>query len=369
MYKIAFIGGSIDSIAGYPHFIASQMDKKFEVIAAAFTHNPQKNKETALQWKVPKTYENYKDLIKYEKENIDAVVILTPTPLHVQMITELLNSCIPVICEKPLVSSTAEIQQINNIYDSSKHFLVVTNNYSAYPMVRELRHQIQKGELGDILAIRLKMPQESFLRPPKSVKYPQKWRLKDDFIPMISLDLGAHLHHLAHFLLSEEPTEVMAHYSSFSKYNVIDDVNIFLKYKSGIEGNFWLSKVALGNRNGLSLEVYGSNASAIWVQENPEKLEISYSTGDKVIKDRGSDMLGFVNPLYNRMTPGHPAGFIEAFANLYSDISDALDAFHQQKIYLNSYVYGLEHAAKSINFLHSASLSNDTKSWVKIRET
>lgn len=367
MYKLAFIGGSIDSIAGYPHFIASQMDKRFEVIAGSFSTNKEINQQTAKQWKIPKLYDNWIELIENEKENVDAIVILTPTPLHIDIIITLLNENIPIICEKPLVSSIDEIKKIENIYDKNKHFLVVTNNYSGYPMVRELQQKINNNDLGSILHVRLKMPQESFLRPPKSVKYPQKWRLKDDFIPMISLDLGAHLHHLAYFLLQEEPITVMATYDKFSSYNVIDDVNMLLEYKSGIKGNMWLSKTSLGNRNGLHIEIYGDKASAIWHQENPEKLEFSYSSGQKVIIDRGSDIDMISNPLYNRMTPGHPSGFIESFANLYNDIADALENYKlKNKSFKSKYVYSFNHAKKGINLLHCASISNKNKSFIEI---
>jgi len=366
MYKLAFIGGSINSIAGYPHFIASQMDKRFEVIAGAFSTDEAINKETALLWKVPKIYNDWKELILKEKSNIDAIVVLTPTPLHSKIIITLLQQDIPIISEKPLVSSMEEIAEIEKNYDKKNHFLVITNNYSGYPMVRELQHKISKNELGDILHIRLKMPQESFLRPPKNVKYPQKWRLTDGFIPMISLDLGAHLHHLAYFLLQEEPSKVIATYDSFSTYGVIDDVNMMLEYKSGIKGNMWLSKTALGNRNGLHIEVYGSKASALWHQENPEKLEFSYNTGQKIIIDRGSDIEMISNPLYSRMTPGHPAGFIESFANLYNDIANQLDNFYHQKEIDTTYVYSLEHAKNGIHLLSSASESHKIKEWIDI---
>ncbi len=367
MYKLAFIGGSIDSIAGYPHFIASQMDKKFEVVAGAFSTDKELNQKTAQAWKISNYYSDYKTLIEKEQENIDAVVILTPTPLHAEMILELLEANIAIICEKPLVSSLQEIQKIEKLYDKSKDFLVVTNNYSGYPMVRELRHKIKNGELGEILHIRLKMPQESFLRPPKSVKYPQKWRLRDDFIPMISLDLGSHLHHLSYFLLEEEPTAVMANYSKFSSYDVVDDVNMMLEYASGIHGTLWLSKTALGNRNGLHIEVYGTQASASWHQENPEKLEFSYANGQKTIIDRGSDIEMQSNTLYNRMTPGHPAGFIESFANVYNDIYTALENFHKNKKYLGDFIYGIEHAKHGLELLHMATVSNNEKSSIQIR--
>ena len=366
MYRLAFIGGSIDSIAGYPHFIASQMDKRFEVVAGAFSTDTKINYKTANVWNIHNVYDDWKKMIQKEKENIDAVAVLVPTPLHSEVIIRLLQEGIPVISEKPLVSSIDELGAIKSVYDKEKHFLVITNNYSGYPMLRELKYKIANGELGKILQIRLKMPQESFLRPPKSIKYPQKWRLEDGYIPMISLDLGAHLHHLAYFLLEKEPEQVMATYDTFSKYDVIDNVNMFLSYKNGIKGNMWLSKTALGNRNGLHIEVYGSKASAQWHQETPEELIFSYSSGQKVVLDRGSDIEMLDNPLYNRMTPGHPAGFIESFANLYNDIADALDAFYAGDKNNQKYVYGLEHAENGLKLLHQATISHQKREWVKI---
>lgn len=364
MYKLAFIGGSKDSIAGYPHFIASQMDRHFEVVAGAFSSNSDTNQQTANLWKVKRFYDDYNELIDKEKTTVDAVVVLTPTPMHTEVILALLKAEIPIICEKPIVNTIEALSTIRSQFDPNKHFIKVTNNYSGYPMVRELREKIINKELGNILHIRLKMPQESFLRPPKSIKYPQKWRLIDDFIPMISLDLGTHLHHLAYFLLQEEPQKVMASYNSFSNYNVIDDVNMLLEYDSGIKGNFWFSKTSLGNRNGLQIEIYGSKGSASWTQEFPEQLNIAYSNGDKIVIDRASDRYSLSNPLYNRMTPGHPAGFIEAFANLYSDIKHCLDHFYAKKTHPSKYIYGLDHAENCLSFLHNASLSHKQKAWV-----
>ncbi|MDD2698279.1 MAG: Gfo/Idh/MocA family oxidoreductase [Arcobacteraceae bacterium] len=363
MYKLAFIGGGDGSIAGYPHFIASQMDRRFEVIAATFSSNEQTNIDTSKRLNIKNIYKNYKELIENEKSNLDAVVILAPTPVHFEMIQYLLEQNINVICEKPLVSSIDEIEKIEKFYDENNHFLVVTNNYSGYPMVRQLKEEIAQNNLGKILHIRLKMPQESFLRPPKSIKYPQPWRLKDDFIPMISLDLGVHLHHLSYFLLGKEPSKVFAAYDKYSNYDVIDDVNILLEYSDGVKGNFWLSKTALGNRNGLHIEIYGDKGSAVWHQENPEKLQLSYRDGKMIILDRGGE-LDISNKLYNRMTPGHPSGFIEAFANLYNDIANGLDNYKQNKPYTSDYVYGFNHAKNGLKLLHNASISNEKKEWI-----
>jgi len=232
-----------------------------------------------------------------------------------------------------------------------------------------MKKMLEDGLLGEILTINLQMPQETFLRPPKSIKYPQKWRLKDGYIPMISLDLGVHLHHLAYFLLGIEPQKVFGEFNSYSSYDVIDDVKMLLKYKNNSTASLWISKVALGHRNGLKVEIYGTKASAVWIQEEPENLYISYSDGKKIKIDRGSNCLVANEKRYNRMTPGHPSGFIEAFANLYGDIADSLDRYFQKQEYITDYVYGIDHAINGLKLLNKAKKSYEDGKWIDIEES
>jgi len=360
-YKLAFIGGSKYSIAGLPHYIASQMDNRFEVVAGVFSSKAEINNEMKSAWNV-NAYNDYKEML--DEEEIDIVAVLTPTPLHYEALVYLLGKNIPVICEKPLVSSLDDAIKLEQL--AKDKFLVVTNNYSGYPMIRELRERIENGELGDIINIKLEMPQETFLRPPKSVKYPQPWRLKDDYIPMICLDLGTHLHHLAYFLIGEEPTEVIGHFSTFSSYDVIDDVKMLLNYENNKKASLWVSKSALGHRNGLSIEVYGTKGSAVWVQEKAEELKLSFSDGEKKTIDRGNDCLIANEGRYNRMTSGHPAGFIEAFANLYLDIATLFDDYNNGKKLNSKYVFGIEHAKNGLKLFHKAKESYERKEWVEL---
>ena len=361
MYKLGFIGGGYDSIAGYPHYIASQMDNRFEVVAGVFSSNKDKSKETSKRWKV-NHYDTIEEMLN--NEQLDAVSILTPTPMHYDNIQYLLKKSIPIICEKPLVSSYEDSLNLEKILKNN--FLAITNNYSGYPMIRELKEQIKNDTLGDILSINLQMPQETFLRPPKNIKYPQPWRLSDGYIPMISLDLGTHLHHISSFLLGEEPSELVAEFNSFSNYDVIDDVKILLRYKNNKNGMMWFSKSALGHRNGLSVEVYGTKASASWVQENSEQLNISYNDGTKTILDRSSNCFEANKQRYNRMTPGHPSGFIEAFANTYNDIADLLDAHYHNNSEINKSAYSLNHAVNGLKLLHKATISYEQNKWIKV---
>lgn len=369
-YKLAFIGGGEDSIAGYPHLIASQLDGHFEVIAGVFSSNNTKNLASAKKYNIKNVYSNLEELVKNEQDNIDAIVILTPTPMHSETIEYLLEKNIPIICEKPLISSIKEVETLEDKYNVKNSFIAVINNYSGYAMVRELRNKIALNELGKIFQIRLKMSQESFLRPSTNILYPQKWRIHDDFIPTISLDLGIHLHHLSYFLLQKDPIKLSSTYDSFSEYDVIDNVNINFEYEDSSRGNIWLSKTALGNRNGLEIEVYGEKASAKWVQEKPEELAFSKINGEIILMDRGNIHSEIAREKrYNRMTTGHPSGFIESLGNLYSDIFYELDSFLQKKDTEKSpYVYGFTHAKDGIYFLHAASESNESRQWQRIKK-
>ena len=221
--------------------------------------------------------------------------------------------------------------------------------------------------MGKIKQIRFEVPQEVFMRSAKlkgNVKSPQSWRLKDAYIPTICLDLGVHLHHLAYFLTGEEPTQTMAEFSNYSSYaDLVDDILMWIKFDSGIKGSFWMSKSALGNRNGLQISLYGDKGSARWIQTEPELLKIFSDDGTCRIVDRGGSTMVCESPRYNRYKAGHPAGFIEAFANLYSDIADALIQFDETGKHDNPYVFGFGHSVNGLNLFTAACKSNEDGSW------
>jgi len=370
--KLAFIGGGNNSAVGYVHFAASQLDNKFAVVAGAFSRDPDENRATAQRWGVSKQhlYNKWEELVEQEKNHVDAFVILTPTPHHIEVITTLLKANLAIICEKSLVTGPTEVAEIEDHYDKDKHFLAVTYNYSGYAMVRELKHLIKQDALGTIQKIHLEMPQEGFRRPPDVAgkrAIPQAWRLKDFEVPTICLDLGVHLHHLSTYLLEMEPTETIAQFTNHSQYpNLIDDVNMLLNYPDNIKGSMWMSKTAIGHRNGLQIRVYGDKGSARWFQLNPDELELNYNDGRREILDRAGQCQYANQFRYNRMKPGHPTGFVEAFSNLYSDIHTELLLFQSGERKNKDYVFGLEQASHGLNLFLAAKLSIDSGSWEQI---
>ena len=369
--SLGFIGGSTKSAVGYTHFIASKMDNCWTLNAGCFSQNVKNNQETAKAYGINenRVYNNWQEMLKSERGKLDAIVILTPTPIHFEVVTACLKYGYAVICEKALALNSAEIEEIIQLRDEMNSFVAVTYNYSGYPIIRELRKKIESGQLGRILHFQAEMPQEGFMRVDShgNKPSPQSWRLSDAKVPTIYLDLAVHLHQLIHYLIRKKPLEVIATQDSFGWFSeIVDNVSSLCHYAEGIQGQFWFSKSALGHRNGLRLRIYGSQAAAEWYQGNPEELTISYADGRREIVDRASPTEIAPNFRYNRFKSGHPAGFIEAFANLYRDIATALMEYHLLANWHSEEIFGPELALEGLQLLQAMVKSTKTKQWQQV---
>lgn len=367
-YNIAFIGGGINSAIGEVHKAASQMDGCFKLVAGAFSTHDDVNKKTAEVWGVApdRVYDDYRQLLQSEKGKLDAVVVLAPTDYHEEIVVAALKAGFAVICEKSLATSVAEGESIAKAVAETKGFFCTTYNYTGYPMVRELKQLIEDGKLGKIQQVQVEMPQEGFLRlgannePPK----PQAWRLKDTVIPKISLDLGSHLHNMMYFLTGERPTRIVADEATFGLFpQIVDNVGALVQYTNNVRAQIWFSKTALGNRNGLRIRVFGSEGSAEWFQLEPETLKTCDLRGRVCLSDRTGDVKIANLPRYNRFKAGHPAGFIEAFANYYRDIADCLEQFFATGNFESKYVCGIKTSLEGLAMMQAAAVSAKSQKW------
>lgn len=364
--RIAFIGGALNSAVGYTHFNASRLDGQFKLVAGCFSRHEEYNNNSALTYGVEskRCYRDWQTLLEHEQDRIDAVVILTPTPTHAEIAIASIEAGFPVICEKALGTSHQECISIANVVRKTQGYLAVTYNYSGYPMVRELRRMIMEGHLGNLHQIQIEMPQESFSRLNVT---PQGWRQRDYTVPTVSLDLGVHVHHLVDFLTGGlKPMTLISDQANYGQIpNIIDNVYCIARYEKNLRIQAWWGKTALGHRNGLRIRVFGEIASAEWYQMDPEVLSWSDNDGHHYLLDRGSGEAKIAQETrYNRFKAGHPSGFIEAFANLYSDFADEIRGFKQTNLVDSPYVFGANHAAEGMEVMEAISKSASDHTWV-----
>jgi len=370
--SLGFIGGGINSAVGAAHFIAAQMDGIFRVDAGCFSRHDDINRQTAQRWGIaPKRlYRSWEELLENERGRLDAIVILTPTPHHPDPIVAALQAGHGVICEKALAASSRAAGEILHVLGETNGFLAVTYNYTGYPMVRELRRMIRDGRLGKLQQIHVEMPQEGFARLHRDGQpaVPQPWRLHDADLPTISLDLGVHVLHMIDFLSDEKPIELVATQDSLGHFRqVVDNTSFLMRHANGMQSNVWFSKAALGYRNGLRVRIFGDEASAEWVQMDPEELLFNDNRGHQTRIDRASvDVEIAQRSRYNRFKSGHPAGFIEAFANLYLDISERLKPTGLVTDVETDYVFSARQAWEGLVALEAVAVSAKEKKWVKV---
>ena len=366
--RLAVIGGALNSAVGYTHFNSSRMDGSFRVDAGCFSRRSELNQQSASVYGVlsERTHPDWQTLLKQEKGQVDALVILTPTPSHADIAIAAVEAGYPVICEKALAISADECLQIQKAVRVNHGYLAVTYNYSGYPMVRELRRMISEGRFGSLQQIQIEMPQESFLRVNAN---PQDWRRKDYVVPTVSLDLGVHVHHLVDFLSGGlKPITLVSEQASYGQLpGIIDNVYCIARYEDDLRVQAWWGKTALGHRNGLRVRVYGEKASAEWYQMDPEVLRWADNDGHHFLLDRGSgEAKTAQEPRYNRFKAGHPSGFIEAFANLYADFAEELRGLTRGEVVKSPYVYGANHSYEGMLMMEAISESAKKQSWVSL---
>ena len=373
MLRVGFIGGGLDSAIGRAHFGAINIDRKYSLDAGIFSIEKEVNIKSGQFYGVDPTrvYGDISELIEAESKKLDAVIVLSPTPLHYQHINALLDAQIPVISEKALCTNSHEATHLAERVAAEDKFLSVTFTYTGYPMVREIKEMVATGFLGNLISCQIEMPQESFIRSSNtgSSPTPQAWRQLDYEIPSVTLDLGTHVVNLLEFITGDQVARVCAVADHLGQVaGLIDNVFAIGELRSGTPISLGWNKVALGKRNGLACTIYGSKGAISWEQEAPEYLRYAGKDGAVSIVDRSHPMISVASESrYQRFKVGHPAGYIEAFANLYLDIADDLARYKSGEKFDNPYTHSATNSADGLRVLEAIHHSASAKTWVEIR--
>jgi predicted dehydrogenase len=333
--RLGMVGGGIDAFIGGVHRIAARLDDKFELVAGALSSSAERSAQSgaALGLDPKRTYGAFKEMAIREarlKDGIEAVAIVTPNHVHYPVAREFLKRGIHVICDKPVTSTLADAKKLAKLVEKSDALFVLTHNYTGYPMVRQARELVRTGKLGDVRLVQVEYVQDWLAEPLEQTGQKQAaWRTDParSGAGGATGDIGTHAYNLAEFVTGLELEALAADVHTFVEGRKLDDnAHVLLRFKSGAKGMLWCSQVAVGQENGLRLRVYGTRGGIEWAQEDPNYLYWS-NLGEP--RRRISRSGAGADPEAARLTripSGHPEGYLEAFANLYSEAAAAINA-------------------------------------------
>jgi predicted dehydrogenase len=331
--RLGIVGGGAGSNIGETHRYAARYDERFALVTGVFASDAERSRDfaSALNIAPDRRYGSWQEMAEQEArrgDGIEAVSIMTPNNSHYAIARAFLEHGIDVICDKPLTTEVEQAVELMRLTRQSGLVFGVTYCYSGYPMVRQAREMVRSGELGDIRLVQVEHASgwASTLLEAEGHKQ-ALWRTTPSIAGKSSVvgDLGTHAHHMARFVTGLEITEVSAELSSIVPGRQADDnAHIKLRFNNGAKGMMWASMVATGHWHGLRIRVYGEKGSLEWVQEQPNELVLRLADGHHHTLTRGFNWLSPAAQRASRLWPGHPEGYLAAFANLYSDIADAI---------------------------------------------
>jgi predicted dehydrogenase len=328
------VGGGPGAGIAETHRIAMRLDDRYVIVAGVFSRDRQKSLAAARKLNIPedRVYSDYVVMAEAEsgrKDNrIEAVVIVTDTASHYEIARKFLETGINVICDKPLCLKLAEAKTLKGLVEKNGLIFCLTHNYSGYAMVRQAARMVRNGDIGKVKVVQAEHASGWAARLLEKEGHPRvAWRTDPNVLGDASVlyDLGTHAHQLSRFVTGLEVTEVAAEMNQIVEGRAIkDNANLLLRFSNGARGTLWASMAAAGNEHGLRIRVYGDRGSLAWRHEDPHHLHYCPVDGAPQLLAQGAEWLSADAQRWTRVGLGHPEGFFEAFANLYTEVADAL---------------------------------------------
>jgi len=329
--RMGMVGGGKGAFIGAIHRIAAQLDNQIELVCGAFSSDADNAVASgkALYLEEERCYRSYQDMFAKEAKlgddkRMDMVAIVTPNHLHFPVAKMALEHGFHVMSDKPATVDLAEALALKTIIEQTGLLYGLTHTYTGYPMVKEAKARIEQGQLGKIKKVVVEYPQGWLANKEDEDSKQATWRLdpQKSGVSCCMGDIGIHAANLAEYVTGLGITDICADLSSSVAGRVLDDDGtVLLRFNSGAQGTLQASQISVGEENSLKLRVYGETASIEWSQLEPNSLWMKYS-------DKASRLIragvGEMNPITqaNMRTPGgHPEGYLEAFANIYTQFS------------------------------------------------
>lgn len=334
--RLALIGGGPGSFIGAMHRQASRLDDHFQVVSAVLSSDPTRSvtagRELGLDEE--RIHTEVADMLKAEAarpDGAEVAAIMTPNDSHFPFAKAALENGLDVICDKPMTNTLAEAEELVRLVEDTGLVFCLTHNYTGYPMVRQARAMVEAGQLGDVRLVQVEYVQGGKAREddPDPAAGPVPWRFDPAKSgPSLVLgDIGSHAHNLVRFITGLEVTEVAAEVGAVvPKRKVHDFAGALLRMEHGVHGCFWVTQAAAGVENCLRIRVSGTRGSLEWMQEHPQVLHFKPLDAPAEVRTPNGPGTLPLAARSSRIVAGHPEGFPDGFANLYSDAAEVIAA-------------------------------------------
>lgn len=338
---MGMIGGGSGSFIGAIHRIAAFLDGEIKLVSGCFSSNFSNSIATgkSLFMHEGRIYENYREMIEEEAkmpdgERIDFISIVTPNHLHFEPAMLALEKGFHVILDKPMTFSLEEALLLEKKAKESGLLFAVTHTYTGYPMVKEAKERIRKGELGNLRRIYVEYPQGWLAQDIADNNKQAAWRVDPKRSGKAGCmgDIGTHCFNLVEYITGLKATEVCAELNTFVPGRLLDDDGaVLIRYEGGAKCVLMASQIAIGEENNLKIRIYGDKGSLEWNQHDPNTMLLKWPDKPTQMLRVGQHYLSALARFNTRTPAGHPEGYIEAFANIYRNFALALHSIKRGK--------------------------------------
>jgi predicted dehydrogenase len=377
--RVAMVGGGRDALIGAVHRRAMALDGQFELAAGALSSQPEKARASGRELHLPdeRNHGRWQDLLAHEltlpaEQRVDLVCIVTPNDVHYEVAKAFAEAGFHVVCDKPLVHRSEQADELVRIVARTGKVFGVTYNYSGYPMVRQAREIVKAGAIGPIRKLVVEYHQGWLATRLEGGGNKQAaWRTDParSGVAGAIADIGSHAENLAATVTGLEIDSLCADLASVvAGRRLDDDASLLLRYTNGARGVLLASQIAAGCENDIRLRVFGATGTLEWRQEDPNHLVHAPLDGPRQILTRGSPGLSEAARRASRLPPGHPEGFIEAFANVYLGVAADIRARDAGRVAdpLVADYPRVEDGARGVRFIEKAVESAaSARKWVR----
>jgi predicted dehydrogenase len=366
------LGGGPGAFIGAVHWRAAMLDRRFDLVAGAFSRAAWRSALQARELNLApdRAYTSVDALIAAEalrSDGVEAVAIATPNDSHFEMAAAALKAGLHVMCDKPMTATLEEARLLATLLGETDRVYALTYTYTGYAMVREARALVASGELGAVRKVVVTYPQGWLATRVETELAGAAWRTDPARAGIGGCigDIGIHAFQLAEYVSGLRVERLCADLSRVVSGRALDDdCNILLRFESNVPGVLMASQICLGERNGLTIQVYGEQGSIIWMHDSPGELQLLHPDCSIETRFAGSSAIGPAGAAATRLPAGHPEGFFEAFATLYGDFADAIGG---KRGLLDDQLPGISEGLRSMAFIEAAVSSSDRQSWVDMK--